>query len=706
LFYPIQNELVIGEIREIWIIFALQMRTISIQKIIPLFITLLLFQRCLLAGEISYHQVKEVQLSDTLKTLIPQEKNDSIAEIDSSLLRRISKKTILNYLNGVDTSLRIVSWKLNPISFDLEGVAGVDTSLNYPHLVFPIQKRFETFTSLGNMGAPLQADHFFTRNRNFTFLFSRYYKDYITGIAEHKQYHVKSPLTLITYSSGGKTSEAEQTLKVLHTQNVNKYLNVGLTYDFYGTKGMYKNQTTKDVLFSFFTSYYRDRFSAQGTFAYSRIRNNENGGLTDDKFIQDTTIESALIPFNLQGASSEVKQKSFSGIVGYAIINRWVKGTDNNGNEVLIKKPVFSIKGMFEANKQSRAYIDVDTSFYDNFYVNKGATHDSAMILTYESTVLGEIDQLAKYPGLPGIRFWVTNTRGKYYYFRPTDFIYKRPDDKLETNHFGVGVFSYSPYLSYSGTLRMYLNGYRSGDKELLGQMVISPWKSEDYPYIKGRIEVTDKEPDVFLNNYFSNHFKWSNNFVKEKLFLLGGSIGADKWKFEAGYNLVRINNYIYFDSTGVPIQSKGVTITSAFVQKEFKLGGFYSTNKVVWQAYDNKEVINLPTFSIFSSLCFEYELVKKVLKARIGANVFFRTKFYADAYSPATGQFYNQKTKQIGNYPVVDVFVDLRWKRAVLFLKSDHINQGIPNSEYFSSLHYPLTRRVFKIGVSWIFYD
>ena len=675
-------------------------------KILPLIIIILLFQRLLLAGEIYNHQIVGVQPSDTIKKIVLKKEIKDTAQIDSTSIQRMSKKSILNILNGVDTSSRIVSWRLNAKTFDLETELGVDTTLYLPHLFISTQKHLETMTSLGNMGAPLQTDHFFNRNRNSSFLFSKYYIDYTSGIGEHKQYHVRSPLTLISYTMGGKTSEGEQTMRVLHTQNVNKYFNVGLTFDHFGTKGMYKNQLTKDNLFSLFASYYRNRFSAQGVVSYNRIRNQENGGLKSDYDIQDTTIETSLIQFKLVGASSEIKQKSFSGVVGYNIINRWVKGKDNNGYQILIKKPVFRLKAMFDANKQTRTYIDVDTSYYENFYISKGVTHDSAMILTYESTILVEIDQLAKYPGLPGLRFWITNTSGKYYYFRPSDFLFKRDDDKISTNHFGVGIFSYSPYLSYSGSLRMYLNGYRAADKELIGQMVISPWKSEEYPYVKAKIEISDKEPDLFTQNYFSNHFKWNNKFEKEKCFMLGGSIGAEKWRFEAGYNLARINNFVYFDTTGLPAQASGVTITSAFVQKEFKLGGFYSTNRVVWQAYNNKEAMNLPTFSIFSALFFEYELVKKVLTARIGANVFFRTKFYADAYSPATGQFYNQKTKKIGDYPVVDAFVDFKWKRAILFFKYEHINQGVPNNEYFSALHYPLNRRMFKIGVSWIFYD
>lgn len=683
------------------------MKKFKYLKITPLLLILLIVQRSFATDEYIHQISNSFYYSDT--TLNSSVKRKVIAKTaikDSTSKGKIPSKTIFDIINGIDSTNKVVSWKLNTKTFDLEATESVDTSLFFPHLIIPNQKRLETFTYLGNIGAPIQADHFFNRNRDYSFLFSKNYLDYTSGVAEHKHYGVKKPLTLISYSMGGGTSKGEQTLRVLHTQNVNKYFNVGLTYDYFGTKGMYKDQLTKDNLFSLFSSYYRDNFSFQGTFTYNRLRNQENGGLEADKYIQDTTIESTLVPFKLHGASNDLKQRSISAIVGYTILNRWIKSNDSKGNQIQVKKPVFTIKAMFETNKNSKTYIDTATTYYENYYISKGATHDSTMLLTYESTVLGEIDQIAKYPGLPGLRFWITNTLGKYYYYQPGDFIFSRADSRIKTNHFGVGVYSYSPYLSYNGSLRMYINGYRAADKELFGQMVISPWKSVEYPYVKGEIEISDKEPDLFVKNYFSNHFKWNNSFVKEKWFMLGGTIGADKWKFEAGYNIARINNYVYFDTNGVPNQASGVTVTSAFVQKEFKLGGLHFTNRVVWQANSNKNVLSLPTLMVFSAISFEYELVKNVLVGRIGANVFYRSKFYADAYSPATGQFFNQNEKLIGEYPVVDAFIDFKWKRAIIFFKLDHLNQGIPNNEYFSTIHYPLNPMIFKIGVSWIFYD
>lgn len=615
---------------------------------------------------------------------------------------------ILDLLEVKDRSKLSYAWHIDFRTFDLIEDVAIDSTLFLTHLTIPGQKELITQTHLGNLGSPIQSDHFFDRNQNSHFLFSRGYEVYQHENVSIKHFNVKKPHTLLEYSTAGKRKDAEQTLKVFHTQNVSRYLNFGVKYDYYSAKGIYENQLTRNNIFSGFANYYKNRVSAQINFGYTSIRNKENGGLEDDKFIQDTVLESSIIPFMLENATTEFRQRSFSMIGGYDILQRKVKTQFFEGKDTIVLKPLLTAKFIFDANRYTRVYADeeTDSSYYDNFYISTTKTHDSVYLVNYNSTLLVELTQLSKFPGLPGLRFWASNSSGNYYNYQANDFIYDRKNTKISTNHLGIGAYSFSPYLSYSGALRLYVDGYKANDKELFGQLTISPWKSVDMPYVKGKLMISDKEPDIFLKNYFSNHYKWINTFEKEKWFMLGGVIGAEKWKFEISYNLVRIVNYVYFDRAGLPAQADGITTTSAYAQKTLKLGGFHFVNKVLWQANTNEDALSLPVFSAFSSVYFEHDLVKNVLRGQFGISGFFRTKFYADAYITATGQFVNQREKKIGDYPFADVFVNLKWKRALLFFKYDHINQGTPNNEYFTALHYPANRRVFKFGLSWMFYN
>ena len=55
----------------------------------------------------------------------------------------------------------------------------------------------------------------------------------------------------------------------------------------------------------------------------------------------------------------------------------------------------------------------------------------------------------------------------------------------------------------------------------------------------------------------------------------------------------------------------------------------------------------------------------------------------------------------------MLDVYIAAKWKRMRILLKVAHLSEDFFNTrEYFQALHYPLNKRVFKIGISWGFYD
>ncbi|NJK87075.1 MAG: putative porin [Bacteroidales bacterium] len=89
-----------------------------------------------------------------------------------------------------------------------------------------------------------------------------------------------------------------------------------------------------------------------------------------------------------------------------------------------------------------------------------------------------------------------------------------------------------------------------------------------------------------------------------------------------------------------------------------------------------------------------------------LGFDMYYNTKFHAPAYLPHIGSFFNQREKEIGNYPYVDIFLNVKLKRALFFFKFEHVNSGLFDRNFFSALHYPRGQRMFKLGIAWNFYD
>lgn len=627
----------------------------------------------------------------------------------SSPADTIKNSSILDVLQITDYSRRSFAWRINPTTFNIEEQVAFDTVLLQPHLFYPYQKELVPQVGLGNLGAPVQSSNFFSRNLMPAFLFARGYEVYQSMSLQRKHYHVRDPHTLIMYATGGKSSQAEQILGVLHTQNVNPHLNVGLEYNFFNTKGMYVSQLTRDNDFSAFASYYKNRAFGQLVLCASTVRNQENGGVSNEYYIVDTVLDAKLVPMRLKNAKVEYKKRSLSLVAGYHIIEKRSTYRTVSNKDSIVRKPILTAKLMVEADKYARKYVDKekDSSFYTNFYISKSQTNDTSSLIMFNTTALVELSQIAKYPAVPGLRFWISNASGSYSYFEIDDYLHSKAKKRISTNHLGVGVYSFSKYLNYSGALRVYLNGYRAGDREIFGEVAVLPWKSVELPYVKGSVEMKSSEPDIFAQNYFSNHFKWSNNFDKQHVLKMGAEIGAERWRTWLGYNIAHISNYTYFDAKALPAQANGnVTVTSAYLRNDLKLGWFRTINKLLWQNSSHEAVLSLPTLSLFSSMYLQFDVVKNVLTAQVGASMLFNTKYYADGYMPATGQFYNQRQRLIGGYPFGDIFINMKWKTAVVFLKYEHINQGFPNNDFFVAYRYPANQRTFKFGISWMFYN
>ena len=642
-------------------------------------------------------------------TLIISDSGDTESRKSRDMPEELLERSALQIFSAPKDQ-RMVSWRFNNKYLTNE-LVGIDTSLWMNHLVYPQQVKYETYTFLGNLGSANQYDHFFSRENSYKFLFSRYMSVYSNNASEFKHYNVRTPFTNLYYStSTGKQSEVEQVFKVFHTQNASRYLNFGVSYDFYGTKGVYANQETRNNIISLFGSYYKGNVQVQLALTNRVYKHGENAGITNHSFIRDTVIEQPnFIPVNLAGAESTTREFSTSTILGYTLINLRTEEKDETGKLVSNYIPLITARLIANFDRGSRVFLNKSNTdeYFGNFYIHPSITRDSVLSQSIEAKAMLEINQFARIPGMPGLRGWVGLDHQRYFFYKPNDFIFSRDDDRISSSHLGVAAFSDSPYLSYQGAIRLYFSGHRADDKEIEGEVRLSPWKSLDMPQLKGKILISESTPDVFYTSYFSNHFKWENSFVKEKRFMLGGKLEAKRWEAEVGYNVIYIKDFIYFNENALPSQTSDVTITSAYGQKNFRFGnGFNFFNRVVWQANTNSQVLSIPNIIAFSAFFYERVLVKNALKGQLGFNVYYRSKFYADGYQPALGQFYNQRQEHVGNYPVLDMFANFKWKRTIIYVKYEHANQGYPDNQYFATYLYPMNPQILKFGVSWMFYD
>ncbi len=88
-------------------------------------------------------------------------------------------------------------------------------------------------------------------------------------------------------------------------------------------------------------------------------------------------------------------------------------------------------------------------------------------------------------------------------------------------------------------------------------------------------------------------------------------------------------------------------------------------------------------------------------LTLQLGVDAHYHTKYYAPGYEPALLQFYNQRQKEIGNYPLVTGYANMHLKQLRFFVMFYNIAHFVLKPNYFSLPDYPFNPMLFKLGVS-----
>lgn len=162
------------------------------------------------------------------------------------------------------------------------------------------------------------------------------------------------------------------------------------------------------------------------------------------------------------------------------------------------------------------------------------------------------------------------------------------------------------------------------------------------------------------------------------------------------------LQNYIYFDKDRKSTQySSNVQVLTVGVDQNMRLGVFNWDNRVVYQTSANQEVIPVPTVSIYSNIYLKALIVKE-LTLQFGVDAHYHTAYFSPGYEPALLQFYNQREKEIGNYPIATVYANMHLKQTRFFVMLYNAASAVwKPRDYFSLPGYPVNPMMLKLGLS-----
>lgn len=499
------------------------------------------------------------------------------------------------------------------------------------------------------------------------------------------------PGKIYTKVSGVMGQKQEQWFKIIHAQTIGKRLQLGLQFNRYSCFGFYNNQKALTDNLAISTNYQSkdSRWQFASYFIFNKCKNQLNGGITSDTAIQNANLpDKLLVPVNLNTAKQYIRSLSADFSIFYHLNNDTLKKETGS---------FLAWEGNFSSNYWVYADTYQDSSYYKHTYIFPAASYDSANSKTISNSLL-------------------------YRYISPSTNSSKRfsfyAGYKNETSHYiqdvvdtvAINQIAQAGFLLDKNGKKILFNGEYvvAGYNQFNYQLsTVMQTRDDKSIFFRARLDADRQMPTMMSSYFLTNHFMWNHRFNDILTQSAKAEIASFKYHFNAGIFARAQQNTLYFDSSANPTQYAGNTLLLRyFISKDLKLGRIHFNNTINYQSTTNPEIIRLPTWMTFHQLYYEGHHFKNNLWLQCGFQARYISGFLANAFMPASDQFYLQNKQEYGNYIFIDFFINARIDNFSFFIKADHVNQGLTGYNYILCPGYPYPDRSFKFGIVWQFYN
>ncbi len=556
--------------------------------------------------------------------------------------------------------------------------------------------------SLGGIGLPANNGIVFNGDQNLNF---KYYKNNSAGFFYYPNtavfYKTRTPFSDLFYVAGSKR---EQLFRGTFSYNPLDRLNITLKFSRLRSDGFFLRQ---NLIYNnlALSSNYLSKKSKYGFLvfaAYNDISSSENGGIKDDSnFINSSSaIDRALVDVNLSVATRKIKNKNFL-FKQFFYLGKMEVSKDSSESKMKASSVIaFSAK----FNDELIEYKDDNpvSQYYNSIFYDSIKTYDSSYFYTLAGDVEWKRMDNGNRRGIRDMFGLAVN-----YSYEINGVKQKQMDTLINNSMLGVRLFNlYSVRKIWYELNGAYgLSGFNEAGLVISGRIKKEIFRKGSYIEAEGGFSNT--APDFIYSKYYSNHFRWNNSFENQQVLNYSGRIYFSKFKTGLSFTHQNISNILYFANRAVARQYAGdISILKGDLTNHVSLLNWHLLSQITYQYVEDSTVVRLPSVVLNGSLYYENDVFKKAMLLQLGLSCLYNTSYFANRYSPITGQFYLQDERKYGNYPMVDIFINAKVKAVRVFIKIEHLNDGLMSQKYIPSPNYPMGGRAYKIGVSWRFFD
>ena len=518
-------------------------------------------------------------------------------------------------------------------------------------------------------------------------------------------YDLPTPFTELMYRS---VFEQGQLLDAVYSVNTSRQFNFSISRKGLRSLGNYQNFISSSSNFNFTTNYTSksNKYKLRTHYANQKLFSEQNGGISNSDILNFENgntqfLDRGVFDPNFENAHNEFLGKRFYLDHNYALTQ--TDSIRNSSLEIFNTIYLEEKKYKFQQTSSDEFFGDsfVAQEINDKIFLNSLNVHAG---LNYNSQILGEIGLGLRYVG----------------------------------DNYSMENYQISEYIDNSETINSKTTFFTADYKKIFSKIELSA-RTENFIFGDNNSNMFSSNLRLKFNNnslniaykfysaapnynfllYRSNYqnYNWDNDFKNSISNSISVDLELDKI-FDMHLGLISVKNQIQFEKLTVgnstdlnqysiiPVQHDGnLDVLKIRLARKVNFGKFSIDSKLLLQKSLSDDIINIPKIVSRNTFYYSTDMFKKALFLQTGFGVKYFSKFYMNGYDPLLSELYVQSEKEIGEFPIIDFFINAKIQQTRLYFKFEHFNSSFTGYNYYSAPNYPYRDFTFRFGLVWNFF-
>ena len=519
-------------------------------------------------------------------------------------------------------------------------------------------------------------------------------------------YDLPTPFTELMYRS---VFEQGQLLDAVYAVNTSRQFNFSISRKVLRSLGNYQNFLSNTSNFSFTTNYLSKnrKLKIRSHYSNQKLFSEQNGGISDSDISNfengnSQFLDRGVFDPNFENAHNEFLGKRFYSDQTY-ILNE--KDSLNNRSLEFFNSVYFEEKKYkFQQNSSDEFFGDsfVSQEVNDKLFLNS---------FTLQTGLVLQSDKFGKF----NLSLLYISDRYSLENYQIDDFVDNSQNINSKTTYLNG---SYSKEFSKI-KLKLNTENFIFGDNQSnsFSSIVKFNFKNDNSLALKYNFYSVAPSYNTLLHSSNYENYNWDNEFDNSATNSISLNLILSNI-LDLDIDLISVKKHVQFEkliddnSPGinnysiVPVQYlDNLEVLKIKLARKIKFGKFSIDSKLLLQKTMSDNIINLPEIVSRNTFYYSTDMFKKALYLQTGFGVKYFSKFYMNGYDPLLSELYVQNEKEIGEFPIIDFFINAKIQQTRLYFKFEHFNSSFTGYNYYSAPNYPYRDFTFRFGLVWNFF-